>query len=92
MYTIKPIAWECISEYRWVADTVVGRLAVRSSGNRTQWYLCDSGLIHDCDSIDDGKAKAEAYYRERLLPALVPVPDGAQVVDVAYNPNPEGRT
>lgn len=28
---------------------------------------------HDCDSLEDGKAKAEAHYRERLLAALEPV-------------------
>ena len=74
LYTILPLKWVRISDDRWVADSPVGRFVVRFNGCGWEWYVIGQTVSVDCDSIDDGKAKAEAYYRERLMGALEPVP------------------
>ena len=91
-YTIKPLEWR-FEDGLWRADSIFGQFFTYEPrvGEAGRWALA-GWLFRDCDGLSDGKAKAEAYYRERLLAALVPVPDGAQVVGVHYNPNPEGRT
>ena len=90
-YTIKPLEWKQ-DKYCWVAETVIGRLVVFHT-TKIGWYWNREPVIRFyLDSVDDAKAEAEEWFRNTLLPALVPVPDGAQVVGVHYNPNPEGRT
>lgn len=92
-YTMKSLEWRESDPGFWQADSIFGDFAVGELGKQVRvWVDAKDVRSLRSDSIDDGKAKAEAYYRERLLPALVPVPDGAQVVGVAYNPNPERRT
>ena len=108
-YTIKPLRWDWDSRSpgwdsvtgHWKAKTPVGDFSVWPSGIGSRWRL-EGEFSRPCESIDDGKAKAEAYYRERLLPALVPV--SASIVICAnslrspcqpspkYDPGPEGRT
>lgn len=84
-YRIKPVSWErspvhpddppaCES---WSASTIFGAYAlkvVRDEHGGCQWSWCidefyDEGS-RDCESIKDGKRQAEAFYLERLLPAL----------------------
>ena len=92
-YTIRPLEWlNARHSYYAEAKSLLGWFHIRESSAGLIWECPNCMARGKCESIDDGKAKAEAYYRERLLTALVPVPDGAQVVDVHYNPNPEGRT
>lgn len=84
-YTIKPLVWKKATddvtlylESVVCAVTVIGQLHVWSEPNspcRFRWSIT-GGLSHDCDSIEDGKAKAEKYYIERLMAALTPTPTG----------------
>jgi hypothetical protein len=81
-FRIRPLEWErCRPEdpppYEWWwAKTVLGDIHVEcDEEGRCSWRYCfdeyyDEGK-HDCDSIVDGKAAAEAFYLERILPALV---------------------
>lgn len=80
-YTIKPLEWrlgETVPEW-WTAETILCHFAVFRIGDRWKWKAIGlpQSFTEPCESFDDGKAKAEAYYRERLLPALVPVPESA---------------
>jgi hypothetical protein len=65
-YRIKPLEWlhyDCGA----TVDTIFGPLT-------TSACFWSTARSHGkCDSIEDGKAKAEAHYRERLLVALEPV-------------------
>lgn len=78
-YTVKPLEWESHVDDngndRWLAGTVCGLMRVRRKQyTGWEWSYCfdeyyDKGTRH-CDSAEDGKRQAEAYYLERLLPAL----------------------
>ena len=103
-YQIKPLEWEEGNGGKnWQAETPFMRLTVWEYGEYCWWAIDLLGPAKPCYSIEDGKAKAEAYYRERLLAALVPVPTffhhdeavhgcAATPAQAARNPNPEGRT
>jgi hypothetical protein len=69
-YRVKPLEWEKKSNGFW-ADTIIGRFGV--GADATGWLYVTAGRLERCDGIEDGKAKAEAHYRERLLVALEPV-------------------
>lgn len=82
LFSIKPLEWNQIrtdahedGEW-WTASTVFGSFDVeRDTGLRCyRWRYCIDEYYdedsHDCESIEDGKRAAEAYFRERLLPAL----------------------
>jgi hypothetical protein len=76
-YTIKPLEWR--NEAGLLTECVFGWMAVRSHGKncvKRHWLHCfhdDDGLvIEECESYEDGKAKAEAFYLSRLMPALQP--------------------
>lgn len=77
-YTVKPLAWASLTDEGdyWRAETVFGPVEVyRSNAGGWHWfrqsdedYPADAML--PCDSAEDGKWQAEAYYLSRLLPAL----------------------
>lgn len=77
MYHIKPIEWkQSDMAANWFsARTGFGTLCVRSRG-QWEWevaLLGDTEFIGGpCESIEDGKAKAEAYFFERLMTVLEP--------------------
>jgi hypothetical protein len=83
-YQIKPLAWRCVrpaghgeGEW-WTAESVFGSFDVEADDGGTRWRYCfdefyDEGR-HDCESVEAGKAAAEAYYQKRLLPALLARP------------------
>lgn len=72
LYRIKPLEWEDFDGIEFSAHTVFGWWFVRQ--RRKGWFVAlpDARPIN-CDSPEDGKAKAEAHYRERLMAALEPV-------------------
>lgn len=81
-YTIKPLQWDATpldSEGEGVTkyvSTVFGSISVQRYYERWQYNWCfddyyDEGVV-DCDDEADAIAKAEAFYLERILPALVP--------------------
>lgn len=80
-YAVKPLVWASHKDHDgndyWHADTVFGGLSVeRKQYAGWEWSYC-FGEYHDedshaCDSAEDGKRQAEAYYLSRLLPALEP--------------------
>ena len=84
-YTIQPLVW---TEHRsthheegvyLIADSVFGSFTIeRERYGPFQWgyyfdEYCDE-VKHSCDSVDEGKQQAEAYYLSRLIPALDEVP------------------
>lgn len=73
-YTIKPLEWKRQKSDVWCTDTVFGLMTVCCRGAGVSYWEYhfgdDDAAYHRCDSIEDGKAKAEAFYRERLLTAL----------------------
>ena len=78
-YTIKPLVWTCIGT-TYSANSVIATFIIyKYSG---QWFV--SSCFDGCEDIDEacsgpqeGKAKAEAFYLERIKQALVPC-DAAQ--------------
>lgn len=71
-YRIKPLVWR---EYAggYIADTILGPLRV----GRFSWGHAPAGPGGEwkdspCHSTRQGKTRAEAYYREKLLAALEP--------------------
>lgn len=79
-YRIKPLEWRLVRDNEeegawWTASTVFGNLDVeRSPGEGCRWRYCfdeyyDEGNL-GCESIEAGKADAERFYLDRLLPAL----------------------
>lgn len=70
-YTIKPLAWEQCKVYGdLIAKTVLGSCEVSKRYSGTLRWAAPGRGYEPCSSIEDGKAKAEAYYRERLMEAL----------------------
>ena len=79
-YRIRPLVWvetpNDDENYMAHAATLVGHYHVYRTVRGCEWH--GFGQWDDwapCDSIEDGKAKAEAHYRERLLAALEPAID-----------------
>lgn len=69
LFRIKPIIWE--------GKDTSGRVAACNSVARFVVYddiynvaLGFAEIAGRCDSVDDGKAKAEAWYREKLMAVL----------------------
>lgn len=70
-YRIKPLEWEPTG----VGDncqawTAFGYIHIQLFGER--WYIihCARTVTDYYDSLEDGKAKAEVWFHERILPAL----------------------
>lgn len=79
LFAIKPLRWTewSNSNGSWAEapDEVFGRFLVSHDGEGG-WFdvACDYFLTKEpCESVEDGKAKAEAWRLERLLHALVKV-------------------
>ncbi len=74
-YTIRPLEWRESAYSGWdchLVDTPFGQLSVHSvQGKFWKWgFRNESG---ECDSLAHGKQLAEAYWRERIMQALVKV-------------------
>lgn len=48
----------------WVALSNVGTYMANEGG--LSWWRVGTGDVHPCDSIDDGKAKCESDYKQRV--------------------------
>jgi hypothetical protein len=77
MYRIRPLDWKLFHSpnEHWSAFSVFGTIEVGIKDNDDfYWKYCFDEFYDEktsfCESIPDGKAKAEAFYLERLLPAL----------------------
>ena len=77
-YRIKPLEWEASRDSDWfTADTVFCSFHVQRVDDAWEWRYCideyhDEGS-EQCESLEDGKQKAEAFYMKRLMPALEPI-------------------
>lgn len=80
LYRIKPLGWQLCRDSPedgawWRTDTVFGSIDVLSEPDGScRWKYCFDEYYdeasHDCESVDEGKRLAEAFYLGRLLPAL----------------------
>lgn len=81
-YTIKPLEWkgetDTFGDERYTAETCFATFNVYKNADDPQWRWdwCiseyhDEGYC-DCESLEDGKQKAEAYWISRIMPALEP--------------------
>ena len=87
LYRIRALKWTTASSDSYAeAKTLIGWLYVEIWPDRKRWTCPANSARGDCDSIEDGKAKAEAYYRERLLAALEPVPNVVVVGEPVIRP------
>jgi hypothetical protein len=66
LHTIKPLEWEMSPDAPYfLAKTPFGFYEVTYSKNGWDWFR-DNEYQATCTSIEDGKAQAEAHYREQL--------------------------
>jgi hypothetical protein len=72
-YAIRPLKWSDAQHEYSEAKSLIGWLYVRRVSDRLTWSHPAGQQFGLCDSIEDGKAKAEDYYREMLMAALEPV-------------------
>ena len=70
-YRVRPLEWEpgpYTVQGSFKADTIFGLIVVARQGNSFWW---DAGVrAYSCESLEDGKAAAEAWYLEKLEAAL----------------------
>lgn len=82
-YRVKPLGWRLMNstpegEESWHATCVLGSFCVNREfdnyGPLCTWKYCFNEYYdeatHECKSIEEGKRLAEAFYLDRLLPAL----------------------
>jgi hypothetical protein len=74
LYRIKPLEWEEAGHGSWWASSVLGPIGVYPGGLNLPWERIHPTYL---GTLADGKADAEARYRERLQAALEPVPNEA---------------
>lgn len=89
VYAIKPLEWthtKTDDDESWCANTVFCELQVKRNswesgdGSWSAWRFkyCRDEYYNEhteqVDSAEDGKAKAEKWYHETLMPALDPSP------------------
>jgi hypothetical protein len=68
VYVIAPLKWKQ-GHMRLEAETIFGRLTVHDSWTgRWYWSHCTTSAKTE----QEARAAAEAWHRERILPALVP--------------------
>ncbi len=80
-YTIRPLEWKDVSSFTGydysVAETPFGSLLIERMSLESPWkwggYFQPGPPIYPCDSLAHGKQLAEAYWRERIMQALVKV-------------------
>lgn len=78
LYRVKPLEWERAKNYAdwWTASTVFGAIDVEKDedSGKCHWRYCFDEFYdqdsHECESVEAGKAAAERFYLDRLLPAL----------------------
>ena len=72
LYKIKPLEWteERDGDADWVAHTPLGDYWVDHSVLCTIWLYRPEMSGGYCTSVEEGKAAAEAHWRERILPML----------------------
>lgn len=83
VYRIKPLAWiegERDGNAWATAGTVFNAVHVEQDGGEYRWRYCVDEYYDEggegCDSIADGKARAETWYLGRILPALEAAAEG----------------
>jgi hypothetical protein len=78
-FAIRPLKWRCVQDSAhhngefWHAATVFGDMYVTCEDGGYIWGHFDEWASDEespCASIEAGMQAAEAYYLERLLPAL----------------------
>ena len=74
LYRIRALEWKPNGPDEWVARTLLGKVYVYLDFH-SQWKCAAYGKLRDCDSLESGKALAEAHYHKGLLAALEPVPE-----------------
>lgn len=82
-YTIAELEWsgpdhESNGDFLIRAPTPFGAYTIEQYGDKITWSyrfdeFYDEGGMFECDSLEDGKAKAWRHWNERLTPALNPV-------------------
>lgn len=82
LQVLKPLKWEATRDGDFTADTVLGSFSVTQDIDWDEdkplgtwkWGYCFDEYYDEssteCDGPEDGKQKAEAYYRERIAPAF----------------------
>lgn len=71
-YRIAPLKWSLLPWGEWRAGCIRGVYSV----SRHEWYLGErynAEFYLPCSSVKDGKAQAEAHWREYIEQALIPV-------------------
>ena len=78
-YEIKGLVWETLcknkAKEQHISETIVGIYYVERERKRF-WVSSHRMPYTTCESIEDGKAKAEADLLARILPALEEVKEG----------------
>ena len=79
-YRLMPLDWKLIRDNPkdgtwWTASTVFGSIDVEvSPWSQCHWRYCFDEYYDEasqtCESIEAGKAEAEAFYLTRILPAV----------------------
>lgn len=76
LFVIPPLEWEERHDLFYSnSHTVFGRIEVWETDSGWHWrYLSDTHktFLVRCESLADGKAKADAWYRQRVTSALRP--------------------
>jgi len=69
LYRVKPLEW-ILTGGIFYTHTIVGNFSVCPTSGKVRLSTWTENNARDCHGEEDGKAKAEAWYLERLLPAL----------------------
>lgn len=70
-FKVKPLVWRQEENFRFVTDTVFGRVKVFVCKYR--WRVTFANQYFVCDSVEDGQQIATEWYFGKLLEALEPV-------------------
>lgn len=79
-YTIKPLKWKpCAAGQYWYADSAYGTWTIEKWPEGFRWSVCIDEFYDEpsgrCDTLEQAKDSAEAYYRERVECFLVECPN-----------------
>jgi len=77
-YRIRPLVWrDKKNGMESEAESYLGKFSVDPLNSKWfwSWSCSDEGATSQCDSLADGKQKAEDWYRSQILPALEEVGD-----------------
>lgn len=76
-FMVKPLDWTFYDDFQeWQAKTIFCTIHVEKLEDGCyRWRYCVDEYYDEseksCESFDDGKDKAQAWYLSRLLPALI---------------------